>query len=79
MKPPNSGHAWDPAFCPFERLSSLEGYFCIECILYGTFRMSFVERFVLFKTVGSKIKGGEALGVVRDVVKTFEQLRDYRG
>ena len=46
VEPPN-GHTWDPAFLFFvERLSSWR-LFCIECIYKGTFRLSFVERFVL--------------------------------
>ena len=42
----NNGHTWDPAFCPLWRGCPLS-----ECIYKGTFRLSFVERFVLFQSV----------------------------
>ena len=35
MKPPNSGHTWDPSLGPIllfvERLSSFRGYISVEC------------------------------------------------
>ena len=48
VRPPNSGHTLEPSYGEVVLFWKL---FCTECIYKGTFRLSFVERFILFQCV----------------------------
>ena len=88
--PPNKEHTWEPVFLSFvERLSSFGGYFVWSV---NTFRLSVVERFVLFQSVlhwrflckrihspkGDEVLVSSSGGVNRSISFFFDVVLSYR-